>query len=320
MSDTKAVPGTDGDGNITDVRLVPEGTRLVKSPDFANRGQFPRHAELDGPVFMGPATSSVRAVYYNQETYNGSGPHFHHHWMVSDPKLVADFRVALTHTRLTTEDQVKALAIGTELVYLGDEPTYKAKARWFIGRHDSDGTSIVIGTNGKEPTFDNAGYYSAGGDDYQVYLRHTPESHRSFGPGSFMDFGVLIKSEQSAPDQAELEQLRAEVARLRESVRNGRQDLEEFKTKVHDYIIEQAEPHGWCHDGVNRHLDALGLDPWETMYEVSVTCTYSTTVTVEADNEDQARELVEEDPDNYIDFNTRSYDWDEVDAHSAEVA
>jgi hypothetical protein len=114
----------------------------------------------------------------------------------------------------------------------------------------------------------------------------------------------------------DLVKAREEAIMARRQANEGRMAEQRYKDRVREYIIEQAEPHGWCVDGVNRHFDALGLEPWSREYEVQVTCTITTTVTVEADDEGDAGAIVSGNINDYVDM--RHEDWDDVSIESVE--
>jgi len=91
--------------------------------------------------------------------------------------------------------------------------------------------------------------------------------------------------------------MEAENRQLRERAERAERELEAFRTKVRDRVIEEAERRGWCNE-TDTWLESIGLEPREPEeqdYTVFVSATFSVgaTVTVSAANEDNAADLVD---------------------------
>lgn len=94
---------------------------------------------------------------------------------------------------------------------------------------------------------------------------------------------------------------------------------QDFQDTVRDHIIEYAEGAGHCKPGTNRHLEALGLDPWTQSFTVELTVTTTITVEVEeaiddGDAADQAIDMFTNCPDDFI---SRWCEW-ETELHSTQ--
>lgn len=91
--------------------------------------------------------------------------------------------------------------------------------------------------------------------------------------------------------------MEAELASLRERVERAERELEAFRTKVRDAVIEEAERRGWCNE-TDDWLVSIGLEPREPREQdyyvhVSVSFRAGTTVTVPATEADLAADLVD---------------------------
>lgn len=106
-----------------------------------------------------------------------------------------------------------------------------------------------------------------------------------------------------SPDEAT--RLRMEINQWQTRHRNLSNEYEAFRTRVRDAIIGYAKDQGLCTEGTNEFLTDLGLDPIEQKFKVTWKETYTVTIErtgyVDADSEESAVELVEDDPEQYAD-------------------
>ena len=101
--------------------------------------------------------------------------------------------------------------------------------------------------------------------------------------------------------QAKFDALQADYDRVTRSFRESVSRNDEWRTAVRDAIVGYATDNSLCTEGTNTFLDDLGLDLIEQEFQVTRTETYTVTVersgVVTATDEDEARDLVEDDPD-----------------------
>lgn len=96
-------------------------------------------------------------------------------------------------------------------------------------------------------------------------------------------------------------------------------------TRIGEALIQEAEDRSWCTayddfvEELNRSL-TIELKTREKEYEVEIEVTQRrtqrVTVTIKANSEDHAKELIEDDPSNYYEDEINEYDWDIEDENS----
>ena len=129
--------------------------------------------------------------------------------------------------------------------------------------------------------------------DSTVYVRTADGS----GYSSWQSWNDIVRVPEQSRDEATLEDILTAEAMdqaftAQRRARKAENDLALFKVRVREYVIEQAASHDWCEAGVNRHLDALGLEGWQKEKDYDVEFTISGTITVTATDEDDAAQMV----------------------------
>jgi hypothetical protein len=108
----------------------------------------------------------------------------------------------------------------------------------------------------------------------------------------------------------------------------GRQKHERDIELIGNALLEQAKDRDWCSQydefitDLNKEL-SVELKTREKEYEVEIEVTrkqvQKVTVTITANDEDHARELINDDPSNYYEDQINNYDWDVEDEDSEIV-
>ena len=108
----------------------------------------------------------------------------------------------------------------------------------------------------------------------------------------------------------------------------GRQKHERDIERISDALIKEAGDRNWCDaydefiTDLNKELN-IELKTREKEYEVEIEVTQKrtqrVTVTITALSEEDAREIVEDDPSNYYEDKVNDYDWDVEDEDSEIV-
>lgn len=141
---------------------------------------------------------------------------------------------------------------------------------------------------------------------------------------------------EQTPEQVEIVRLTTEATRLRERLLQSQRDHVADLRVIATAAKDEAEERDWCSDydnavdEVRRHLTSTGrsvLDEYayrKRTYKVTIggklTLEFSQTVSVEARNEDEARELATEEFEfDSSDANVESLDYAEVDTYSLSV-
>lgn len=117
-----------------------------------------------------------------------------------------------------------------------------------------------------------------------------------------------------------LDESQREASSLRDRLNEAREQHEAFRTQVRDVAIRVADEQDWCVNGLNEVLDELDLPKRTREYEVQVEVKQTITVTVEAVDEEEAQEKVEEmDADDLVREHADNWDW-EKDVESVSEA
>ena len=198
--------------------------------------------------------------------------------------------------------EVPSLPVGTVLDYHGTG-RWENQAPYVVATHDTDQTvRITYGTD--ESYWFDYGTVTA---DFTVSITNfqAPEVREPVHQAlvTYNDAGEFIQRLREVHDH-ELElayimhEAKVNYAKAAESerdLRTARHELVAYKERLYDYVVSVATDKEWCEAGTNRHLLAMDLPEWskERDYEVSITLTYNTTITVTATDEDSAGELAE---------------------------
>lgn len=75
---------------------------------------------------------------------------------------------------------------------------------------------------------------------------------------------------------------------------SAQRQLDVFRNQVRDKLIELAEEHSHCDEGLNEVLDDLGLPKKETTFSVTLHVTVEHVVEITATDEDEAGDLAEQ--------------------------
>jgi hypothetical protein len=330
--------------SITDIRDVPEGTQIT----YLGGGSDPSCVIImagKGNLWRGrdQGIGSWKLVF-GYDTYPGDLDHVNHgytrdqgYWYVNASDGPS-FAIATPVTPDTgVIENFGDLAVGTRLrLDTPNRPLYTGV--WEVVRHDTDDSTSLCLVEQAHPEED--GYPTTGTTEWfwHNYDEGDSNSAKAFRPvtvePSAPRDSVVLASSALSPDESFRQYLdgptdeELEFAYLTQAVKVAEAELTDerrarrlaeqraesavdtYKEEVRDYILSIKDSHGWCNAGTTRHLEAIDCRGVAQDYEVQVTVTYSTTITVTAEDEDAAGELVRCNVDDYVDMRYES--WDDV--------
>ena len=113
--------------------------------------------------------------------------------------------------------------------------------------------------------------------------------------------GLNINQFNTITEQrGEIESLKSDLEAARAQAHSAWNQLEAFKDRVRDRIIEEAQARDWCEE-VNAFLRSVDLDPMDFSFTALIEVTYRVTVPIMAPDEQSAEEAVS---DEYYDAET----------------
>lgn len=277
---------------------VPVGTRLsystpndVEAADHYVDRQIAGFAAL-GPIFKGVDERSTFKLHHGCESYDPNAEHGSYggnkYWNVD---------LDAPGFSLYTEDN--KVEITAYYPSVEDAVAFKENGGIRLGKIEkidtSDSTVYIAPVDGRYSVwadFKSLSPIEVRGDFIQT--RFEP-SEADF------DMAYLVEAEKVKATRA-INRIEAQKdAAVRFAV-------ETYKNRVRDYVLGIMDSHSWCNSGVTSHLQALDIQGVETEYTVEGSITYGFSTTVLAEDEDSARDMVENNISDYVDTTYESPD------------